>query len=87
MSVTDVSTTNTAATVDIKSSWLSKTNWTQVVGVAATALSLFTANKFSIPAEQQVIIVGVIQGIQSIATWIIKTWFTSTVSPASLPKV
>lgn len=70
--------------VPVKSAWESKINWAQAVGVAATAIALFTGNRFEIPAEQQVVIVGVIQGIQAVATWVIKTWFTPTVSSASV---
>jgi len=71
--------------VDIKSAWLSKVNWTQVVGVGATALALVTGNKYQVPADVQVNIVVAIQAAQAVATWVIKTWFTPTVTAASMP--
>lgn len=70
--------------VTVESGWWSKINWTQAVGPACSALALITANKINIPVEQQVAIVGVIQGIQSLATFVFKQWFTKTVTPASV---
>ena len=69
--------------VSVKSAWLSKINWTQAVGMAATALALASGNKYQLPMDTQVEIVAGIQGIQAAATWVIKTWFTPTVTPAS----
>lgn len=70
--------------VQVESGWWSKTNWTQAVSAASTVMTLATGYKYSIPAEQQLTIVAIIQGIQSIATWVLKTWFTKTVTPASV---
>lgn len=81
--MTDISTTSNTATVDVKSAWMSKINWTQAVGVGATVLALASMNKIQVPVEQQATIVAVIQGVSSLATWIIKTWFTTTVTAAS----
>jgi hypothetical protein len=75
----------TTTTVEIKSAWLSKINWTQAVGVACTGLTLITGNRYSVPMDVQVEIVAIIQGIVAVATWVIKTWFTPTVTPASAP--
>jgi hypothetical protein len=69
--------------VETKSAWLSKINWTQAVGITASILAVITAGEYNIPPEQQVAIVGVIQGIQSVLTWVLKTWFTPTITPAS----
>ena len=74
----------TEAFVEVKSAWWSKINWTQAVGIGASILAVITAGKFDVPAEQQVILVGVIQGIQALATWVFRTWFTPTVTPASV---
>lgn len=82
--MTDVPAVPATVAVATQSAFLSKINWTQAVGITATVLALITANKVQIPAEQQVAIVTVIQGIQGVATWIIKTWFTKTVTPASV---
>lgn len=70
--------------VDVKSAWVSKINWTQAVGVAATVVAVVTSNKIAIPAEQQVEIVALIQAAQGIATWVIKTWFTPSVTAGSV---
>ncbi len=77
-------TVPTTVAVATQSAWASKINWTQAVGIVATMLALVTMNKISIPIEQQATIVAVIQGVQSLATWIWKTWFTTTVTPASV---
>lgn len=83
--MTDASAPSTAV-VDVKSAWASKVNWTQAVGVTATALALFSGNKYQIPPETQVAIIAGIQGIQAAVTWVVKTWFTPTVSAASVAK-
>jgi len=73
----------TVAQVDIKSAWMSKINWTQAVGIAATVLAILSGNKYEIPVETQLAIVTGIQGIQAAVTWVAKTWFTTTITPAS----
>jgi hypothetical protein len=80
--MSDVSTQT--AQVDVKSAWASKINWTQAIGIGASALVFATGGKVNIPLEVQGEIVLVIQGVQGIATWVIKTWFTATVTPASV---
>lgn len=66
-----------------KSAWLSKINWTQAVAIGASVLVIATGGKIDIPLEQQLQIVGAIQAAQGVATWIFKTWFTPTITPAS----
>lgn len=70
------------ATVPVKSAWLSKINWTQAVAVVAALLTMFG---FTLTPEQQAAIAVTITVIQALITWILKTWFTPTVSAASLP--
>lgn len=70
-------------TIQMKSAWLSKINWTQVVGVGASVLVLATSGKVDIPLEQQALIVVAIQAIQGVVTWAFKTFWTPTVTPAS----
>ncbi len=67
--------------VEVKSAWLSKVNWTQAVSLGATVLAL---KGFNLDAETQVSVVAGIQGVQSAATWVFRTWFNKSVSPASL---
>lgn len=70
-------------TVDVKSAWASKINWTQAVAVAAAGLSYFGLN---LDAPTQAALLMVITGAQGVATWIIKTWFTNSVTPAAVAK-
>lgn len=72
--------------VDIKSAWLSKINWTQAIGIGASALVFVTGGKINIPVDVQLQLVAAIQAAQAVATWVIKTWFTSSVTPASVNK-
>ena len=67
--------------VETKSAWASKINWTQAVALVATALALWGID---MDTQTQVAVVGVIQGTQSIATWIMRTWYTRSITPSSL---
>jgi hypothetical protein len=67
--------------VETKSAWLSKINWTQVIGLAASVL-VFTTG-IDLPLEQQAQVVLAIQALQGIVTWVLKTWWTPTITPAS----
>ena len=69
------------ATVEVKSAWASKINWTQAVSLAAMLLAYFGINMT--PEVQAAILAAIVAG-NTIATWIIKTWFTTTVTPASV---
>lgn len=67
--------------VAIKSAWSSKINWTQVVALGASGLALWG---IEMDTQTQVAVVTGIQGIQAVATWVMRTWFTTTVTPASV---
>jgi hypothetical protein len=69
------------ARVEVKSAWLSKVNWTQAVALLAAWLG---AKGISLDAETQVQIVLGVQAAQSVVTWIFRTWFNKSVTPASL---
>lgn len=80
------------AVVPIASAWVSKINWTQIVAMALSAI--VAANPADIlqfinvtpdPSTKMAIILG-IQGAQSLATWVLRTYFNGSVSPGSLPK-
>lgn len=73
----------TVAEVDVKSAWSSKINWTQAVAIVASGLVFLTGGKVNIPVEVQVQIVTCITVAQGVATWIMKTWFTRSITPAS----
>ncbi len=72
------------AEVDIKSAWLSKINWVQVASVAASILVVFGIN---VPPELQAQIAAAITAISAIVTIVMKTWFTTTITPSSAAKV
>ena len=58
---------------ETKASFASKINWTQGLALAASILVVFG---IELPTEIQLAIVAVIQGVQSVFTWIMRTWFT-----------
>jgi hypothetical protein len=76
--------TPTIALVKVKSAWLSKVNWTQIVAALAMILAFVTGNKIELTATEQSAIIVVIGLIGQFATFILKTWFTPTVTPSSL---
>ena len=69
------------ARVEVKSAWLSKINWTAVV---AAVVSLATANVLGLEPETQVNVMALVTVSQSVATIVLKTWFTPTVTQASV---
>ena len=73
-----------AVTVDVKSAWLSKINWTQAIGVIASVAAVFG---FDLSPAMQVQVVAGIQGIVAVVTWALKTFGTTTVTPSSAAKV
>ena len=70
--------------VDVKSAWWSKINWVQAVAMLATVATVFG---FDFPPELQAKIVATITGVSGVATVILRTWFTTSVTPASAGKV
>lgn len=74
----------TSVVVKVSSAWWSKINWTSVIGVVCTLLAIATSNKFAISSEMQLTIVAAIQAVQALVTVILKTYFTTTVTPGSL---
>mgnify|MGYP001574545513 CR=1 FL=1 len=73
------------AVVEVQSPWFSKINWTQVVQGIAAIVVIATGGKLDITPEQQLQIVGAIVVFGNLATIIMKTYFTSTVTPQSAP--
>jgi hypothetical protein len=82
MSISDPKVT-TVAQVDVQSAWASKINWTQAVAILASALVFMTGGKVNIPLDVQVQIVTGITVAQGLITWVMKTWFTKTITPSS----
>ncbi len=79
-----ISITVPAAVVPVESSWLSKINWTQIVQGAAAVLVIASGGKLNLTPEQQLQIVGAIVVVGNLATIIMKTYFTTSVTPQSV---
>ena len=70
--------------VETKSAWLSKTVWTQIISFAAMVLTLIGID---MPMETQVHIMAAIVAGTNVVTWIMRTWFTNTVTPSVAAKL
>ena len=66
---------------EVETAWTSKINWTQAI---ATIAMFGTVFGIDLDPKTQVSIVAGIQGVSAVATWIMRTWYTSTITPASL---
>ena len=76
----------TVAKVQVKSAWFSKINWLQVGGAVLTgAATLMAQNAFGLDDATVVKVMGILNLVQGGATFVVKTWFTPTVTPNSLP--
>lgn len=76
----------TVDNVTVKSGWFSKINWTQGVAMFAMIVAMATGGKFNIDPQQQVSIVVTIGILSGLVTWVWRTWFNDTVSPAAVKK-
>ena len=67
----------------VKSSWASKINWTQALAFLAM---LFTMFGIDLPQDVQTeVVAGIVAG-QSVLTWVLRTWFTTSITYASEPR-
>ncbi len=71
------------AVVPVKSAWASKTNWTQAIAVIAMILSFFG---FDLDVATQTAILAGIIGVQATITWILRTFFTDSITPSVAAK-
>lgn len=67
-----------------KSAWLSKINWAAIISVGFTLLAAFGVN---IPDELKIQIMAMVSAIGGIATVVMRTWFTTKVTPSSAAKL
>jgi hypothetical protein len=67
--------------VPVQSAWASKINWTQLVGVATSAATLASG---VLPPQYAALGAIAIQAIQGVATWYLRTFQTTTVTPSSI---
>ena len=65
------------ASVPIKPASKSKINWTQIISVAAMALSYVG---FDLTPESQASVVTTIGVGTALVTWVFRTWFNKTVT-------
>lgn len=86
MSNVDLSKTVVTATVDVKSAWLSKVNWTQAVGIGASLVVLATGGKVNLGLAEQAEIVTGIQSVVALVTWYQRTFAHPTVTPSQAKK-
>jgi len=73
---------SSTVTVDVKSAWASKINWTQIVSMAAAGLGIFGVD---MDAETQAKFLALVIAGQGVVTWVLRTWFTKAVTPGSVP--
>jgi hypothetical protein len=70
-------------TVEVQSAWWSKINWVQGMMVVSMLTAKFG---FTITADQQAAIIVAIGVVGSFVTWVLRTWFTKTVTPSAAAK-
>lgn len=58
----------------INSAFVSKINWTQIIALAGSFLVVFGID---VPDQTKLDAVAGIQGVQSVVTWVFRTWFTA----------
>lgn len=68
--------------VETKAAYLSKINWMQI---AAAVLALLTTNAFGLDDATQAKVLAATTVVQSVGTMVLKTWFTNTITPSSMP--
>lgn len=74
----------TIVPVPVVSAWWSKINWTQVMSVG---VMLATMAGVIVPSDVQRDVLAAIIAVQAAVTIVLKTFFTTSVTPASAVKV
>lgn len=70
-------------TVPVKSAWVSKINWTQVVSAVATCVTA-VISAANLPAAQATALTAAVAGGGQFLTVILKSFFTTSVTPGSV---
>ena len=78
--ITDAVKDGDVALVNVKSSWKSKIEWVQIIGAVAVLASMFG---FDLDAKEQAAIVTVIALGSQVVTWVMRRWFTTSVTKSS----
>jgi peptidoglycan hydrolase-like protein with peptidoglycan-binding domain len=69
---------------NVKSAWLSKLNWTLAAGAL---FNLFAFFGLQIPSDVKDAVVMIGNGLVIVVAFVIKTWFTTSITPASAKKL
>lgn len=69
---------------NVKSAWLSKLNWTVAAGILFNLLTFFGID---VPPDVKEALLVVGNGAVLVVAWIIRTWFTTTITAASAKKL
>jgi len=77
-------TTMETVLANVKSAWLSKLNWTLAAGAL---FNLFAFFGLQVPSDVKDAILAVGNGVVIIAAWVIRTWFTTSVTAAAAKKL
>ena len=77
--ISDAVSDGDVALVNVKSSWKSKIEWTALGSAVLIILSQFV----DIDAKEQAAIVTVIGLVASVSTWVMRRWFTTSVTKSS----
>ncbi len=70
--------------VPVVSAWYSKINWAQVMSVG---VMLATMAGVVVPAGLQETVLAAIIAVQAVVTIVLKTYFTTSITPSSAVKV
>lgn len=68
----------------VKSAWFSKLNWTMAIGVV---FNIFMLLGHPVPDDVQAAVITVGNSLVLIVGWVIRTWFTTSITAASAKKV
>jgi hypothetical protein len=75
--------TPSVTTVEVKSAWLSKINWKEALTIAAVIGAYFGID---LDANTQAAILAAIASGSAIVGWILRTFFTKTITPSVAAK-
>src|SRR5436309_423754 len=72
-----------AAVVVVQSAWWSKINWLQAIGIVSAMLVHFKGETFGVPDDLQTGMAVAIPCLMGFFTWLLRTFFTKTITPSS----
>lgn len=71
------------ASVAVKSAWLSKINWTVIIGSLS---ALATLAGYTVPDDVVKAVTAALVAVTAVVVIVLKSFFTNTVTPASAVK-